>query len=84
VCSEAATPSGVVLARFPSGRRVHSDDAAALGARALGARAYTIGSHHFFGSGQYSPSTVGGQKLLAHELTHGASERMGLRGVTFA
>jgi hypothetical protein len=55
--------------------RVHSDDAAALGARALGARAYTIGSHVFFGSGQYSPSTVGGQKLLAHELTHVVQQR---------
>jgi hypothetical protein len=52
------------------GVRVHSDDAAAFGAAAIHARAYTIGSHVFFGSGQYSPSTLDGKRLLAHELTH--------------
>jgi hypothetical protein len=52
------------------GVRVHSDDAAALGAAAIQARAYTIGSDIFFGAGQYAPSTLHGKRLLAHELTH--------------
>lgn len=50
--------------------RVHSDDRAAQSASALHALAYTTGQHIVFGAGHYSPDTVSGQKLLAHELTH--------------
>lgn len=50
--------------------RIHDDPAAARSAASLGARAYTVGRSIVFGSGQYQPSTPGGQWLLAHELTH--------------
>jgi hypothetical protein len=50
--------------------RIHTDSAAADSAKAVNALAYTTGNHLVFGSGQYSPSTGTGQRLLAHELTH--------------
>jgi len=50
--------------------RVHADRAAAESARAVAALAYTVGNEIVFGSGQYTPHTAEGQKLLAHELTH--------------
>ncbi|MEO5558144.1 MAG: DUF4157 domain-containing protein [Dokdonella sp.] len=53
-----------------SGVRVHVDAAAAHAARAIHARAYTVGSDIAFGSGEYAPHTTAGRKLLAHELTH--------------
>jgi hypothetical protein len=36
----------------------------------VAASAYTVGSHVVFDSGQYTPQTTFGQKLLAHELAH--------------
>jgi hypothetical protein len=50
--------------------RVHTDARAAASARALGARAYTLGSHVVFSSGRYAPKSAEGRRLLAHELTH--------------
>jgi hypothetical protein len=50
--------------------RVHTDDASAAGARAVRARAYTVGPDIVFGSNEYSPATADGKRLLAHELTH--------------
>jgi len=50
--------------------RIHTGSDAATSAQALRARAYTIGPNIVFGSGQYSPSTTEGQRLLAHELAH--------------
>lgn len=50
--------------------RVHADPSAASLSRDLGARAFTIGSHVAFGSGEYRPGTVAGDALLAHELAH--------------
>jgi hypothetical protein len=50
--------------------RVHTDAKAAESARAVNARAYTIGRNIVFGSGQFSPHNQKGQILLAHELTH--------------
>lgn len=50
--------------------RVHSDETAAESARAVGARAYTVGNHIVFASGQFAPHTTSGQKLLVHEMTH--------------
>jgi hypothetical protein len=59
--------------------RVHYDGAASLSAAAVDARAYNLGSHIVFGSGEFSPRSIAGRTLLAHELTHviqrgGASE----------
>ncbi|OWQ45598.1 hypothetical protein CDL60_19470 [Roseateles noduli] len=50
--------------------RVHADSGAADAARAVQARAYTLGAHIVFDAGEYAPHTDGGRRLLAHELTH--------------
>jgi Domain of unknown function (DUF4157)/OmpA family/Lysine-specific metallo-endopeptidase len=50
--------------------RVHTGGRAAESARSINALAYTIGSDVVFGSGQYSPGTQSGMRLMAHELTH--------------
>jgi hypothetical protein len=50
--------------------RVHTDGKAAQSARAMDARAYTSGPNIVFGSGQYSPQSEEGRRLLAHELAH--------------
>lgn len=50
--------------------RVHTGEGAAGAAVALGARAFTVGDHIFFGSGEYQPTSAQGQRLIAHELTH--------------
>jgi len=53
-----------------SGVKVHTDERAAESASAVNAHAYTVGSDLVFGSGKYAPSTVEGNALLAHELSH--------------
>jgi len=58
-----------------SGVRVHSDGTAAASARAVGARAYTVGSDVVFGESQYAPAGAAGQRLLAHELAHVVQQR---------
>jgi hypothetical protein len=50
--------------------RVHTDEKAAQSARAVQARAYTVGQNVVFGAGEYGPGTQAGQRLLGHELTH--------------
>jgi hypothetical protein len=55
--------------------RLHTDDQAAASARALNARAYTVGAHIVFGQGRYSPGTRKGLWLLAHELAHVVQQR---------
>jgi hypothetical protein len=50
--------------------RLHADSLAVDSARAIQARAYTVGPHIVFGAGQFAPQTQPGQRLLAHELTH--------------
>jgi hypothetical protein len=50
--------------------RVHTGGEAADAARALEARAYTVGQNIVFAVGEYAPSTPPGRRLLAHELTH--------------
>jgi hypothetical protein len=50
--------------------RVHVGAPAAQSARAVNAEAYTVGEDVVFGAGRYAPRTSGGQRLLAHELTH--------------
>src|SRR4051794_28147759 len=44
--------------------RVHADGQAAASAGAVGAAAYTVGSHIAFGSGRYAPQTDAGRRLL--------------------
>jgi len=50
--------------------RVHADAEAADSARAVNALAYTVGHHIVFGTGQYTPWSSAGRRLLAHELAH--------------
>lgn len=50
--------------------RIHHDQRASESARAVRALAYTAGKHIVFSAGQYVPSSVGGQQLIAHELAH--------------
>jgi hypothetical protein len=54
--------------------RIHTDDRAADAARALHARAFTLGRDIVFGAGEYRPHTRSGRRLLAHELTHVAQQ----------
>lgn len=62
-----------------SGVRVHNDDHAATTAKAIGARAYTVGNNIGFARGAYNPGTSAGQRLLAHELGHVALGHGGVR-----
>ena len=57
--------------------RVHADAKAAASARAVNALAYTVGSNVVFDARQYSPETLAGRKLLAHELTHTLQQARG-------
>ena len=50
--------------------RIHTDGAAAQAAGTAGARAVTLGSHIYFGGGQFAPGSEAGDRLLLHELTH--------------
>jgi hypothetical protein len=59
--------------------RVHDDAGAAALADAADARAFTLGSHVFFGAGEYQPDTRAGHALLAHELAHVADPPSQLR-----
>jgi hypothetical protein len=52
------------------GVRVHTGDQAGESARAVRARAYTVGGNIVFARGEYAPGTAEGRRLLAHELTH--------------
>ena len=55
--------------------RIHSDSRAGATADNLGAHAYTVGDHIVFARGTYSPRSVLGQTLLAHELAHVIQQR---------
>ncbi|MDH3975953.1 MAG: DUF4157 domain-containing protein [Deltaproteobacteria bacterium] len=50
--------------------RIHTDQSADRATRAVGAHAFTRGSHIVFREDRYHPHTYAGQQLLAHELTH--------------
>lgn len=59
-----------------SGVRVHNGEAAAAAARAVDAYAFTAGRNIVFDRSRYSPATVEGRSLLAHELTHAVQQRL--------
>jgi len=50
--------------------RIHTDTRAAESARAVAARAYTVGGHIVFGEGCFAPGTSTGRLTLLHELAH--------------
>lgn len=53
-----------------SGIRLHADGNAAQLNRAIGAQAFTHGSHIYLGEGRSDIGSAAGKQLLAHELTH--------------
>lgn len=57
--------------------RVHTDAAAHDSARAVGAHAYTVGSHVVFQRDAFDPHSSAGRTTLAHELTHVMQQRSG-------
>jgi Domain of unknown function (DUF4157) len=54
--------------------RVHVDTEGAASARAVNARAYTVGHDIVFGQNHYRPWSSEGKELLAHELAHVAQQ----------
>ena len=58
--------------------RVHADARAAASARALGARAYTVGNDIALSGDAPRMPTAAGGKLLAHELAHVVQQRGGV------
>ncbi|WP_259070969.1 DUF4157 domain-containing protein [Mucilaginibacter sp. X4EP1] len=50
--------------------KIHTDSVAAKSAQSINALAYTSGNNIVFNSGQYSPDSDSGKRLIAHELTH--------------
>jgi outer membrane protein OmpA-like peptidoglycan-associated protein len=78
VLSSSGRPLDPTVSRFMEARfghdfsqvRVHADSAAAESAEALNARAFTHGHHIVFGRSDYSPGTIEGRRLIAHELAH--------------
>lgn len=50
--------------------RVHADAAAGKSAQDVNANAYTVGHDIVFGASRFAPTTHGGRRLIAHELTH--------------
>ena len=55
--------------------RVHTGAHAAALARAVSARAFTVGSDIFFAQGEYRPGTRTGNELIAHEAAHAVQQR---------
>ncbi len=61
--------------------RIHDDASAAKLTGSLNAHAITNGNDILFNRQQYTLHTPGGQRLLAHELTHVVQQRQGGRSV---
>jgi hypothetical protein len=54
---------------------IHADARAEALTRAVSARAFTVGSDVFFGTGAYRPGSSDGDRLIAHEVTHAVQQR---------
>ena len=57
--------------------RIHTGSTAADACEAINARAFTVGNHIAFNSGEYDPSSPEGQHVLAHELAHVRQQTQG-------
>ena len=62
--------------------RTHMDSTAAGLSDRLNARAFTVGEHIAFGSGEYRPGTLIGDALIAHEMAHVVQQRGASASVT--
>jgi cell wall-associated NlpC family hydrolase len=60
--------------------RIHADGRAAGAARAVNARAFTVGQDVVFGAGEYVGRSDMGSRLLGHELAHVVQQHRGLAG----
>ncbi len=60
--------------------RIHTDGASAAMNRDLNALAFSHGADIYFGPGKYDPSSLAGQRLLAHELAHVVQQGAGATG----
>lgn len=60
--------------------RIHADARADAAARAVDARAFTVGRDIVFAAGEYAPDREDGRRLLAHELTHVLQQGGGANG----
>jgi len=70
-----ATKMGNVFSEPFGNVRVHADPTAARLAGRMNARAFTVGSHIAFATGEYDPHGLTGQALIAHELAHVVQQR---------
>ncbi len=61
---------GSALGQDFSHVRIHTDTTAAQLNDSLNARAFTLGNHIAFASGEYQPGSLTGTALIAHELAH--------------
>ena len=50
--------------------QIHTGSQAAAACESINARAFTVGNHIAFNSGEYDPNSAEGQHVLAHELAH--------------
>ena len=60
------------LSGAASAVRIHDDADSDRLAKALSAKAFTVGNDVFFAGGEYRPDTEEGQHTLAHEVAHAA------------
>lgn len=60
--------------------RIHDDSESAAAARAVNARAFTVGQDIVLGRGRFSMESEPGLRLLAHELVHDVQQHRGLVG----
>ncbi|QLE45704.1 DUF4157 domain-containing protein (plasmid) [Nostoc sp. C052] len=58
--------------------KVHTDTQADQLNQSIQAKAFTTGQDVFFRQGAYEPGSLGGQELLAHELTHVVQQNGGV------
>jgi CubicO group peptidase (beta-lactamase class C family) len=82
--SSGAPLPGALRERFESslgadlsGVRLHTGEASAEAAGAVGAKAYTVGNDIHFGAGHYDPSSSDGLFLIAHEVAHTVQQQGG-------
>lgn len=68
--SQTQTQMGEAMGADFSGVKIHTDATASKLSESIQAKAFTTGQDIFFKQGQYNPGSLGGQALIAHELTH--------------
>lgn len=61
--------------------RTHTDSNASDISSRINSRAFAVGNHVAFGSGEYKPGTLVGDALIAHELAHTIQQKGASRSV---